>query len=172
MILDKYLKENYKFCPRCVAKLSNKEDHLYCEACGFKFYYNPATAVCLLTRNERGEILLAKRVINPYKGYWDTVGGFLNPGESFEDAAIREFKEETGLDAKVVKYWGSTPDFYGDAGIQVANSFFEMEIIGGKMKADDDVAELKYFAPDKIPENISFKCSREFINLFKKENYD
>ena len=172
MILDNYLKENYKFCPRCGAKFSNKKDHLYCQSCSFKFYYNPATAVCLLTRNKKGEILLAKRAIDPYKGYWDTVGGFLNPGESFEDAAVREFKEETGLDAKVSKYWGSTPDVYGDGGIQVANSFFEMEIIGGKMEAHDDVAELKYFAPNDIPEDISFKCSREFINLFKKENYD
>lgn len=172
MILDKYLKENYKFCPRCGAKLSNQEESLLCQTCGFEFFYNPASAVCLLTRNKKGEILLAKRKIEPYKGSWDTVGGFVSPGESIEEAATREFKEETNLDAKVIKYWGSMPDFYGKDGIQVSNLFLEMEIIGGEMEAHDDVAELKYFAPDKMPDKIGFDCCREFIKIFTKENYD
>ena len=172
MILDKYLEKNYKFCPRCGAKLSNKADHLFCETCGFKFYYNPATAVCLIGKNQKGEILLAKRALDPYKDYWDTVGGFVSPGESLEEAAVREFKEETGLDAEVIKYWGSAPDFYGEDGIQVANVFFEVDIKDGEMMAQDDVAELKYFSLDKIPENVAFENAKIFINLLKKENYD
>jgi len=171
MILDQYLKENYKFCPRCGAKLSNQEDHLSCSSCGFKFYYNPASAVCLVTFNENNEILLAKRGIEPYLGSWDTVGGFIDVSETAEKAAIREFKEETNLNAKVKKYWGSTDDVYGEAGPKAINLFFEMEIIDGEMKAQDDVAELKYFPINQIPENIKFKCSREFIKILKKEKY-
>ncbi len=48
-----------------------------------------------------GKILLLKRAVEPFKGFWHVVGGHVDENESFEEAVKREFKEETGLDVTV-----------------------------------------------------------------------
>ncbi len=48
-----------------------------------------------------GEMLLIKRAVEPHKGHWCPPGGFIEEGESPEEAAVREVKEETGLDVNV-----------------------------------------------------------------------
>jgi ADP-ribose pyrophosphatase YjhB (NUDIX family) len=169
--LDTYLKENYKLCPRCGAPLSVDGDHLACPKCPFVYYYNPALAVALIAFNEGGEILLNRKKIEPHKNEWDTVGGFVDVGENAEEAAIREFKEETQADCEIVKYWGSSSDIYGENGIQTINLFFEVKITGGELKASDDAAELKFFALDDLPEKIAFQNTTNFINLIKKEQH-
>ena len=65
-----------------------------CPNCDFVFYNNPAPCVSLLFYQD-GQVLLARRGIEPQKGKWDLVGGFINTGESGEAAAVREAKEET-----------------------------------------------------------------------------
>jgi NADH pyrophosphatase NudC (nudix superfamily) len=91
-----------RFCPRCGGALDwcnvAGDDHQrqICVACGHIHYHNPApTAGALVVRN--GELLLVRRAIEPYFGYWDIPGGFIESGEGPAETAVREVREETGL---------------------------------------------------------------------------
>jgi ADP-ribose pyrophosphatase YjhB (NUDIX family) len=87
----------FNFCRRCGAQLQNKGGGAYLCANGHHMYYtsDPATGVLLV--NQKNEVLLAVRGIDPDKGMYDSPGGFCNGEENFEDAARRELQEELGL---------------------------------------------------------------------------
>ena len=84
------------------------------------------------------------------------------PGESLEDAVRRELREEAGIEIAVGRLVLTLPDVYGDTGEETVNAFFECRLISGDPQPDDDVAELRWFAPDELPrpEEIAFECVR------------
>lgn len=171
MSTDRYLEENYIYCPRCRTKLNCDGQILTCSNCQFKFYYNPAPATAIAIFNGK-EILLAKRKNPPFAGQLDTLGGFVNAGETFEAAALRELKEESNLEGRVVRYLDSFPDTYGDDGQAVINFYLEIEIIGGQIQAGDDVASLAYYPIKKIKlEQLAFSNTRQFIKKLQEGNY-
>lgn len=98
-----------------------------------------------------GKVLLARRALEPYKGAYDTVGGFLIPGEDSKVGAVREVKEETGLDVEIIDLLGIYPDQYGPGGDHTINIVYVGKIVGGKQKAQDDVAALEWVPIDKAP---------------------
>ena len=87
-------------CPHCVAA---DEVPILCDRCGWRWHDNPrpAAAVLLERASDDGEpaILLLRRAVEPGAGAWDLPAGYLDPGESFEQAAVRETREEAGLEA-------------------------------------------------------------------------
>jgi len=168
MTVDQFIINNYHFCPRCKHQLQNSDDCLYCSKCDLKIYHNPSLAVAIIAFNQDGEVLLNKRRIAPNPGSWDTVGGFVNVGETVEQAIKREFTEETQAKCEVIGYWGSHPDIYGQEQAATINLFFEVKIIGGKLLASDDAAELRFFALDQLPKNLAFANTQVFLNLLKK----
>lgn len=89
-------------CPRCATA---GEQPLTCERCGWRWYSNPKpTAAVLLERDADGpdpSILLLRRAVEPGIGAWDLPAGYLDPGESFEDAARRETREEAGIEVEL-----------------------------------------------------------------------
>ena len=91
-------------CPHCAA---DDEQPLVCERCNWRWYSNPKPAAAVLL--ERGGddpsdpvILLLRRAVDPGRGGWDLPAGYLDPHESFEDAARREAREESGLDVELL----------------------------------------------------------------------
>jgi NAD+ diphosphatase len=85
------------FCRRCGTRLTSKGNGTYkCEN-GHHVYYKGWPAVGVLLLNSKNEVLLAVRGIEPAKGALDSPGGFCNAEETFEEAAVRELKEELGL---------------------------------------------------------------------------
>jgi ADP-ribose pyrophosphatase YjhB (NUDIX family) len=109
-----------------------------------------------------GRVLLARRAIEPFLGFWDTLGGFVSPGESLEDAVRRELREEAGIEVEVGRLVTTLPDTYGDTGETTVNAFFECRLVAGDPQPDDDVAELRWFAPDELPApaELAFECVR------------
>ena len=85
-------------CPHCVAA---DEVPIVCDRCGWRWHDNPrpAAAVLLERVTDEGEraILLLRRAVEPGAGAWDLPAGYLDPGESFEQGAVRETREEAGL---------------------------------------------------------------------------
>lgn len=75
---------------------------IVCDRCGWRWHDNPrpAAAVLLERVSDGGEvtILLLRRAVEPGAGAWDLPAGYLDPGESFEQAAVRETREESGLE--------------------------------------------------------------------------
>ena len=105
---------NFKFCPKCGSKnISYLNDRKWaCADCSFKLYNNVAAAVGLIITDENNNVFFEVRAKNPCKGLLALPGGFCDPGETAEDAALRECKEELGIEPLQVKYLCSFPNVY------------------------------------------------------------
>jgi ADP-ribose pyrophosphatase YjhB (NUDIX family) len=121
--------------------------------------------------DEGGRVLLARRAVEPFLGFWDVPGGFVTPGETLEDAVRRELREEAGVEIEVVRLVATVPDFYGDVGDPTINAFFECRITAGDPQPDDDVAELRWFAPGELPpsDELAFDCVRTALAAWRRE---
>jgi ADP-ribose pyrophosphatase len=89
-------------CPHCSRP---EEEPLVCDRCSWRWYSNPRPAAAVLLERIRGddpEILLLRRAVEPGAGDWDLPAGYLDPGESFEDGARREAREESGIEVELV----------------------------------------------------------------------
>ncbi len=103
-------RRSIKFCPVCRAELNLKrvEDRkrAVCSSCGWIHYQNPLPCAAALVRNSEGKILLVKRGVKPGKGQWALPSGFIEIDETPEKACIRELKEETGLEGRIIRLVG------------------------------------------------------------------
>ncbi|MGB9823916.1 MAG: NUDIX domain-containing protein [Candidatus Hydrothermia bacterium] len=90
-----------KFCPYCgnplIEKTENGNPRLFCQKCQVFIYRNPVPVVATVISNEKGEILLIKRKVEPAKGKWALPSGFVELNEEPEESAKRELEEETGI---------------------------------------------------------------------------
>ncbi len=125
---------------------------------------NPALTVDAVAIKD-GQIILIKRKNPPFQGSFALPGGFVDYGETVENAVIREFKEETGLDAEIEDFIGiySEPD--RDPRGHTVSIVFELKITGGKMLAGDDAAEVSLFPLNELP-NMAFDHAK-IIAKFK-----
>lgn len=117
------------------------------------------TGVNVLIINKDNKVLLQRRGTFPYK--WGLVGGITELGEALEDTAIREVKEESGLDIKDLNLLGTTSgencyiDFpNGDKAYFLTVGYFTKNF-SGALKIDDlETKELKFFSYEELPDNI------------------
>lgn len=162
----------YFFCPKCGNRLETVlHDHrtrLQCVACKFIFYQNAKPTASVILENERGEILLVRRAIEPFKGFWDTAGGFCEEDERPEDAARREIKEELGVEVELTGLIGIFMDRYGDNGDWTLNIHYSGKIKSGQIKPADDIDGYQWFLLNNLPENIAFNNGRIALDTVKK----
>lgn len=158
----------YTHCPFCGQQYRTSEAyHFHCHACGKHIWLNSKPTASTLIVDAENRLLLGKRSVEPSKGKWDVIGGFLNYGEHPEDGAVREAKEETGLDVQVVRLLGMFMDTYGTDKEATLNMCFLVKVIKGIEKANDDIAELRWFSVDQIPPEIAFDNGRRMIEEWK-----
>src|SRR5206468_3547652 len=110
-----------RYCPKCGTPFGagGFEQTAYptCGACGFVFYRGPSLASgCMVV--EDGRLLLARRGIEPHHGSWYVPSGYVDYGETPEDAAVREMAEETELTVRLlglydVRAWHDDPRKHG-----------------------------------------------------------
>ena len=166
--LTKDAEKTYRYCPRCGAELVEKTvDHnkrKVCPVCKYVFYHNPAPAAGVVIEKD-GKILLVKRKYEPYKGDWCLSAGFMEYDESPEQCAVRETKEELSVDVKLDGLYGvySGKD---DPRTHAVLIMYWAKIIGGKLRPGDDAEEIKFFAKNKVPDNIAFLAHRQIIKEF------
>jgi len=122
MMADGVIGSVFRYCPKCGAAALRMTGGklLRCGACGFELYLNPAAAVAALIVDGRGQLLITVRGKEPGKGKWDLPGGFVDPGESAEEALRREVREEVGLEVTAMQYLGSHPNTYEYMGVRYA----------------------------------------------------
>ncbi len=143
-----------------------------CPACSFVLYRNPVPGVGVLVEmaaaqeDEAGRsgtgIVLVRRGEPPFKTYWALPAGYIEADESVEQAAVRECREETGLEVELLELFGvySFPEGPVQPGIII---FFRARPTGGALQAGDDAEEVDIFAPDELPEPVAFRTHREVL---------
>ncbi len=102
-----------RFCPRCGAGGYGYHDGKFwrCDSCGFRHYHNVAASASVIVEIG-GRVLTVVRGKDPGKGLLSLPGGFIDPDERAEDAAVRECREEAGVDVTDLSFVGSWPNDY------------------------------------------------------------
>ncbi len=108
-------------------------------------------AGALILREDK--ILLQRRADN---GKWGLIGGLLEMNETYEEAALREIREETGLEVRLDSFLGIYHNHNmiwsnGDTA-HVVSAYFTASIVSGEPRIDEESYELKFFGKDEIPE--------------------
>jgi len=164
----------WRFCPRCRAELDLGElpARVTCRSCGRVVYANPSPSASALVVDDQGRLLLGRRAHDPSPGLWDAIGGFIEEGEDPVDALRRETLEETGLEVEQGEFLGVWTDVYGDGpDVQTTlNLFWEAHVLGGELRAADDVAELGWFEREELParDEIAFECVARAIDTWRR----
>ncbi len=115
-------------------------------------YKNPAACAMVIIEKE-GKILLIERNIEPCKNMWMFPGGFVEYGEIVEHTAIREVKEETGLDIELADILGVYSDPKRDSRKPTVCMVFVAKHESGELKTGDDAAKAKWILPEEIKKN-------------------
>lgn len=132
-----------------------------CPRCGFAAYANPKACVAILVVRD-DQVLLARRGIEPAKGQWDIPGGFVEANESAEAAVLREAREELQVAVQIKYFVSSLPDRYGSRGEPTLTLGFVVNVVSGEPRAASDVAELRWFPFDKLPQ-MAFEHQPEML---------
>jgi len=161
------VKVQARFCLRCGARLRTvTEDgrrRRRCLRCGWIYYANPVPAAAAVIVH-RGRLLLGRRARPPYAGMWDLPGGFLESGETPERGLARELREELGIGVRQLRLVAFSTDPYGPGGFVVLAMLFRVTPRSYRMRAADDVSELRWFAVDRVPyRRIAFADQRRVL---------
>jgi ADP-ribose pyrophosphatase YjhB (NUDIX family) len=108
-----------------------------------KEYRNPSPTVDIIVQSD-SKILLIRRKKDPFKDRLALPGGFINEGETVEDAARREAREETSLEVEPIEILGVYSDPKRDPRKHVMSIVFVAIIVGGKAKAGDDALDIEW----------------------------
>ena len=160
-----------KFCPQCGSAISivvpegdNRERHV-CSACDAIHYQNPRIiAGCIPVWEDK--VLLCKRAINPRKGYWTLPAGFMELGETTEQAAIRETLEEAEADVQ-------TDELYAVFNLPHINQVYMMYrsvLLKPEFSSGIESLDVRLFSEHEIPwDELAFETMRMSLEYFFKD---
>ncbi len=133
-------------------------DTITCPSCGTEVrrYRNPFPTVDIIIEIQDGVLLIERR--NPPHG-WALPGGFVDYGESLEAAAIREAREETGLEVSNLRLLGCYSDPGRDDRMHTISTVYVADA-SGQPQAADDAVSLAVFPLSALPGNLCFDHAR------------
>jgi ADP-ribose pyrophosphatase YjhB (NUDIX family) len=159
----------FRFCPVCGGAFERRTirtgepERLVCTQCGFVFYLDPKVAVGTIIRDGQDRIVLVRRAIEPGYGKWVFPGGYVDRGEQVQVAAVREAREETGLEIRLERLI----DVYSYPGRAPVIIVYAATMTGGCLGCDDEGLEARFFAPDAIPwDELAFRSTEEGLRAF------
>ena len=149
-------RRNHKFCSHCghATEIHSKEYAMVCPACGYHQYPRVQPRVITIITKGDDELLLAKSAHNKSNMY-GLIAGFVEVGETLEEAVQREAFEEVGVKLKNIRYMSSQPWPF-PSNLMIA---FHAEYDSGDIQLQlEEIADARFFKFDQLPE-IPFKGS-------------
>lgn len=136
------------------------DERLTCPSCGWIHFKDPKVAcAALLLRG--GEVLLVQRTMEPQVGAWSVPAGFLNAHELLDDAVLREVREETGLEAKVIRLVDVLSGREHPRGSDILLVYLVQQV-GGELLAGDDAGDAAWFPLDDLPP-LAFESTHRIL---------
>lgn len=153
----------YRFCPRCGGAFewrrlkATEPERPVCTRCGSVFYIDPKIAVGTIIRSTDDRLILVRRAIEPGYGKWVFPGGYVDRGESLAEAAVREAREECGLDVRLDSLVNIYS--YGRSPVIVV---YAATALGGTLCVDDECLESAAVTASEIPwDDLAFRSTLE-----------
>jgi len=119
---------------------------LQCEGCGYRAIFGPEPVAAAIPRDEDGRIWLLRRALHEGAGRWTFPGGFVELGESVEDAARRETREEMEIDIEL----GGLVGVYSRAQERTVLVVFAAHALGISRETEE-ASEVRAFEPGELP---------------------
>lgn len=137
---------------------------MVCPACGWVDYLLPKPSAGVLIEAD-GRLLLVQRDIEPWKGSWCLPAGYMEIDETPIQTAEREALEETGLMVRVARlldvyYFDDDPRSNG------VLILFQAEIVGGTLRGSAEGRQLRFFAPEEIPQDLAGGADDRIIHAW------
>ncbi len=159
-----------KYCPDCGTKLIEKDDGPeigvpFCQSCGKHIFPLYNMAVSIITIDEKtGRILLIRQYGKPY---YILVAGYINKGESAEEAVVRELKEETALN--VTRLHFNRTRFFEPSNTLMCNFTAYVDNADG-IRLNDEVDSFAWFSPEEVEENMKpSTLAAKFVSAYLKD---
>ena len=159
----------YRYCPTCAGDLENRRlkagdpERLVCQRCGQVLYLDPKVAVGTIIRAEDDRIVLVRRAIEPGLGLWVFPGGYVDRGEEVTRAAIREAREEAGLEVELERLI----NIYSYAPRSLIVIVYAARAVGGELCVDEECLEARLFEPEEIPwDRLAFHSTSEALREY------
>ena len=165
------LPDLFDFCPRCGTKRAGGPANPFlCASCGHTQYFNPAVAVAAILIDPDNRVLLLRRAKDPGKGKLGLPGGFVDAGETVEDALRREIREEVNLEVSSLEFLCSAPNDYHYKGViyPVVDLFFVARVSSTTgVAALDGVESFLWLEASRVDLNeMAFRSNAEALRLF------
>ena len=160
--------ERFKYCPLCsgpfVLREMSQKLRPTCPDCGFVYYRNPLPTVSILVLKDN-QVLLGKRLAEPGSGKWGLPSGYIEFEDDFLTAAVREVKEETGLDVQIrsilnVQSAFLPPEFH------FLGVFVLAAVVGGDLEAGDDLEAVDWFPTSGPLPEMAFQPDVDIIEAY------
>ena len=160
---------SFRFCPVCGGPLKQRSlregepARLVCTVCSFVFYLDPKLAVGTIITDPENRVVLVRRAIEPGYGKWVFPGGYVDRGEEVRAAAVREAREETGLDVRLDRLI----NIYSYTGRVPVIVVYAATMLGGCLGCDEEGLEARFFAAEHIPwGELAFRSTKEALRDF------
>lgn len=135
-----------------------------CETCNFINYINPKIVVGAVIEYKK-KILLCRRAINPQKGLWTIPAGYLEEKETAEEGALREIKEEAGVEPVIQGLLG----IYSLKHISQIQLIYKAYLLDSKLDPGEETIEAEFFQWEDIPwTKLAFPSVHWALNHFQE----
>ena len=152
-----------RYCPRCGQPADvDYPRSITCSHCGYGAYYNPKPVAAAIPVTPSGAIILLRRAFDPGRGLWTFPGGFVDLGESVEDAARREAREELDVAIEL----GSLVGVYSRPDSRIVLIVYAAGT-SERPRRTDEATEVHAFGRAEIPwEELAFPTTRAALEDF------
>lgn len=155
------------YCPTCGNRLEDRQAfgrmRRVCPVCNRIVFHDLKVAAGVLVEHA-GKVLLVRRNAGPRQGMWSFPAGFVEFDEHPAETAVRECREETGLEVELAGILDVIgPEPAGAANIVIV---YRARIVGGELRAGDDADQATFFAPEELPP-LAFRATRIALDKWR-----